>query len=178
MGNPALISLGPGTLRTAPLGSSEPADILTAWPAAWVQMGYTFEGSEFSHSYATENVEVAEELDPLAVQATGRTGVLKFVTAEVTATNLQRALNGGTITVGAGFVTFDPPSPTQLVYRMYGWESSALDERWIWRQCFAGGTMEVKRAKGAAKAGFSFELQVLKPSGVQPFRAIYTSARA
>lgn len=179
MGNPSAISLGPGHLKIAAIGSPEPGDLVTPWPIAWTDLGYTFEGSDFSYQLNTEDVTVAEELDPIVVTPTGRVIMVKFTLAEITATNLKRALNGGTITVGSGFVTFDPPPFTSMTRYMYGWESDDLQERWVFRQCFSTGTVDTQRRKGAAKAGFPFEVRCEKPAGVQPFKSIFASpARA
>jgi hypothetical protein len=180
MGNPNLISLGAGILRTADPGSQEPTDLLTAWSAAWSQVGYTHAGSQFGHTYATEPVEVAEELDPLFVDVTGRVATLKFIAAEDTATQLKRLLNGGTITFNAaGDALYDPPEINELTRRMYGWESRDAQVRGIFRQCFAGGAAEINHAKGGAnKVGLPFELTLEKPTGLKPFRFIYAAARA
>jgi hypothetical protein len=179
MGNPAAIALGPGTLYQAALGSSEPNDLATGWVAAWVALGYTHEGSDFSYQLNTEDVEVAEELDPVSVEAVGRVIMVKFVLAEVTASNLQRSLNGGIITTGTGFVTFEPPAFGTLTRRMYGWESDDAEERWVFRQCLSTGSVEMARRKGAAKSGIPFELRCEKPVGAAPFKTIFASpARA
>jgi hypothetical protein len=179
MGNPTAISLGPGKLKIALLGSTEPTDLVSPWPVAWIDLGYTFEGSDFNYQLNTEEVTVAEELDPLLVAATGRTISVKFTLAEITATNLKRALNGGTIVSGGGFVTFEPPSFTAIVRNMYGWESDDLQERWVFRQCLSTGAIETQRRKGASKAGFPFEVRCEKPASVQPFKTIFASpARA
>lgn len=178
MGNPNQISLGPGVLKVAPLGSSEPVDLASAWAAAWVDLGYTFEGSEFSNQLNTANVEVAEELYPLAVVPTGIVTQVKFIAAQVTARNLQLACNGGVITTGSGFVIFDPPAAGVPTRYMYGWQSDDAQERWIFRQCLNGGTTSVARKKGADKAGIAFELNLEKPAGVQPFRVIMSDTRA
>jgi hypothetical protein len=179
MGNPNAISLGPGTLRIADLGSTEPTDLTTGWVAAWVDLGYTFEGSEFAYQLNVDPVEVAEELDPIRYAPTGRTIMVRFTLAEITATNLKRALNGGTITTGSGFVTYDPPAFGTETRKMYGWESNDAQERWVFRQCLSSGTVETARRKGADKAGFPFELNCEKPAGVQPFKVIMASpARA
>jgi hypothetical protein len=179
MGNPNAISLGPGTLRIADLGSTEPTDLTTAWPAAWVELGYTFEGNQWSYELAVEPVEVAEELDPIRYATTGRVIKVGFTLAEITATNLKRALNGGTIVTGSGFVTYEPPAFATETRKMYGWESDDAQERWVFRQCLSAGTVETSRRKGADKAGFPFELNCEKPAGVQPFKTIFASpARA
>lgn len=178
MPNPNQISLGPGVLKIAPLLSSEPADLATAWPAAWTDLGYTHEGSDFSTQLNTAPVEVAEELYPLVVVPTGIVTQVKFVLAQITALNLQRANNGGTIITGSGFVTFEPPAPGSPTRYMYGWESDDHQERWVFRQCLNGGTSTMTRRKGADKAGIGFELNLEKPAGVQPFKVIMSDTRA
>jgi hypothetical protein len=179
VGNPSALSLGPGTLYTAQLLSTEPSDLVTAWPAAWAALGYTHEGNDWSYQLNTEGVDVAEELDFVRIVPTGRVIQVKFVLAEITATNLSRALNGGTIVTGSGFVTYEPPAFGTEIRKMYGWQSDDGQERWVFRQCMSGGTVEMGRKKGAAKAGIAFELNLEKPTGVQPFKVIMASpARA
>jgi len=178
MGNPNQISLGPGVLKVAPLLSAEPTDLASAWSSAFTDLGYTFDGSEFSNQLNTAPVEVAEELYPLLVVPTGIVTQVKFVLAQITARNLQFACNGGTITTGSGYVTFDPPPAGTPTKYMYGWQSDDGQERWIFRQCLNGGTSTMTRKKGADKSGIGFELNLEKPAGVMPFRAIFADVRA
>jgi len=176
MGTPSAIALGPGTLSVAALGTTEPTDLTTALPLGWAGLGYTFEGSKFSYQLNVAPVEVAEELDPIKYAPTGRTIKVSFTLAEVTATNLKRALNGGIITAGAGLVLFDPPAFGTEVRAMYLWQSDDNQERWIFRQCLSTGAVEPTRKKGADKAGYNMELNCEKPAtGLQPFRAIFIS---
>lgn len=180
-GNPGNLALGPGSLYIAVLGTPEPADLTTPWAtvsANWLQLGYTAEGSTFNYSVDSENVEVAEELDPVAVALTSRELSLAFALAEVTAKNLQRALNGGTITTGAGIVTFEPPDLGEELRTMLGWESEDHSERWIYRKCLQVGNMEMSRAKGAAKATIACDFKLERPTAAKPFKAIMTTARA
>lgn len=166
------ISLGPGTLYVAALGSTEPTDLATAWPVAWTSLGYTNEGSEFSYELSTGPVEVAEELDPLKIVAEGREIKVSFALAEVTATNLKRAMNGGTITSGTGIVTFEPPDLGTEVRTMLGFQSEDNQERWVWRQCFQTGAVGMERRKGTDKTTIPAEFTVEKPANARPFKAI------
>lgn len=180
-GNPAAIALGPGTLYIAVLGTTEPADLTTPWAtvsANWIGLGYTDEGSKLNYSVDSEKVEVAEELDPIAVALNSRDLSLAFALAEMTATNLKRALNGGTIVAGAGIVTFEPPDLGEEARTMLGWESEDHTERWVYRKCIQLGAMEVNRAKGAAKATISCEYTLERPAAAKPFKAIMATARA
>lgn len=177
MGNAAAISLGPGTLKIAPLGSTEPTDLSTAWDAAWVDLGYTAEGSEFSYEVSTEPVDVAEEFEPIRIMTTGRSAAVSFALAELTAANLKRALNGGTITSGTGLVTFEPPAVGEEVRVMLGFESEDGEERWVYRQCFQMGSLTIARRKAPDKATLPVEFGLEKPSGAASFKAIFDDAR-
>jgi hypothetical protein len=163
-------------LFLGPLGTTEPSDLTTDWTvvsAAWVMLGYTDAGSEFKYSTSTDAVEVAEELDPISNEATSRTGMVSFALAEMTASNLKRAMNGGTITSGTGIVTFEPPDLGDVVRCMLGFESEDGTERWVWRQCFQNGDTTITRAKGASKATISCQFALEKPAtGAKLYKAI------
>lgn len=179
MADPTKLSLGAGVLKYALIGTAEPNDLVSPWPTGWVEPGYTHEGSDFEYELETEPVEVAEEVDRVGTEPTGRIIRVKFILAEITATNLRRSWNGGTISTGSGFVTIEPPAIENMGRAMYGWQSRDGQERWVFRQCFNGGTSTVPRRKGAEKAGIGFELNLEKPTGVTPFKVILASpARA
>lgn len=175
-GTPTALGLGPGYLYIGPIGTPEPADLTTAWTTvspSWAALGYTTDGSEFDYKLTTAPVDVAEELDPISVQTTGREAILIFGMAEITATNFKRALNGGTITTGTGIVTFEPPDLGTEVRTMLGFESEDHTERWVFRQCFQTGQLKVARKKGAANAAIDVEFTLEKPTtGSKLFKAI------
>lgn len=174
-GTPTAISLGgPGYLYAAVLGSTEPTNTVAAnlftdaWAAAWILLGYTEDGSEFSYAPSYENVDVAEELEAIDSAPTGREIKVMFQAAENTAKNYQRAMNGGTITVtgtgGTLLTKFEPPALGAESSIMLGWESEKHDERWVFRQCKQTGTINTARKKGAAKALIPMEFTVYKPA--------------
>lgn len=177
-GKPGALGLGPGYLYVAVLGTTEVPnnDLTTPWEtvsAAWIALGYTNEGSTFKYSIDTEKVEVAEEIDPIAIAVTGRDMSVDFELAQITSTNLKLALNGGTITTGSGAVTFEPPALGQETRTMLGFQSEDLSERWIYRKCLQAGDMEISRRKGADKAAMSCSFTLEKPDdGGAPFKAI------
>ena len=175
MGNPAAISTGPGTLRLALAGSAEPSDLVSPWPAAWIPLGYTRKGNTYSHTPKTSPVEVAEEFYPVKYITEAYESMVKFELAENTATNLKRALNGGTMTLGSGFVIFEPPAPGAEIRIMLGFESEDAQERHVFRQCFQQGAVEMNRQKGAEYAGIPCEFKLEKPAGLQPWKSIYKS---
>jgi hypothetical protein len=174
----ALIQLGPGTLRSAPLGSAEPTDLTTAWDAAWIDVGYTDQGHGFAYQFSSEDVTVEEEILPVKTVPTSAVGALTLAMAQVTANNLKRAMNGGTITAGTGIVTYEPPDPSAQVRTMWGWEADDASERWVFRQCIQVGNVSIPRRKAPNKALIPVEFRLEKPSGsTKPFKAIFSTAR-
>jgi hypothetical protein len=175
-GNPAAIALGPGYLYAGPIGTTEPTDLTTAWnvvSAAWLSLGYTETGSEFDYALATGTVLVAEELDPVAIATTGRTGSVVFNLSQITAANLKLAMNGGNLVTGTGIVTIEPPDLGSEVRTMLGWEAEDHTERWVWRQCLQSGTMKIARQKGNTNATIQTTFSLEKPaSGSRLFKAI------
>ncbi len=175
-GNPAALSLGPGFLYLAPIGTTEPVDVATsiaAVSAAWVLMGYTDVGSEFHYQTQTTTVDVAEVLDPLSYQPTSRAGTVQFSLAQITIANLKAAFNGGVVSSGTGVTFYEPPDLGTEVRAMLLFESEDHTERWVWRQCFQSGDVAIVRAKGGAKAVIPcvFNLE-LPATGLRPWRAI------
>lgn len=176
-GNPANVALGPGMLFYAVLGTAEPTDLTSAWGVGWIPLGYTAEGSTWSYALTSENVEVAEELDPIGRIATAREIKVGFAAAETTNKNLKLALNGGLITpsgTGATAIeTFEPPELGDETYVMIGFESEKHDDRWVYRQSQQTGTVESQRQKGNAYQRYPMEFTVVKPAtGLKPFKRI------
>jgi hypothetical protein len=180
MGNPAALSIGPGNLYiSSSLSTTEPIDLAGAWPSGWLGLGYTDDGSEIGIETKMEDVEVAEELDPVAILASARTITVTMALAEITATNLKRVMNGGTFTAGGGYVYFDPPAIGTEQYCMLGWESQDVQERWIFRKAIQTGKLAIARKKAPNKATLPVEFRCVKPTGLQPYRAIMANpARA
>lgn len=182
-GDPTNVRVGPGWLFIAPVGSPEPTDLSgefgvagpTGEPdlSAWVDLGYTEEGSAFSFENTFEDVPVAEELEPIEILQTARNISVSFAAAELTAGNLQTALNGGTITTGTGTVTFDPPAAGDFTYAAVAWESTDGLERWIFRKGVQTGNVDIARRKAPAKATIPMSFRFVKPDGAASFRFIH-----
>jgi len=178
-GNREQIALGPGYLYTALLATTEPVDLVTPWAEVsdnWIALGYTGAGSEFGYQLKTSPVMVEEELDTITNAPDGRTSSVTFDLAQLTATNLAVASNGGAITTGAGVVYFEPPDLGEEQRCMLGFQSEDGTERWIWRQAIMNGAMKITRKKGAANATIActFELE-LPDTGQKLYRAILAS---
>lgn len=170
---PSQVRVGPGILKVAPVGTPEPADLTAAWNVAWLDLGYTAEGHTFTVSPSFDPVEVAEEVDPISYEATGREMRVEFALAQITAKRLSYALNGGTITVAGSVVTFEPPDPGTETRVALGWESRDKKERWVWRKCMQTGDVEIARRKAPdnATVPVSFMLEIVA-GGAKPFKAL------
>lgn len=167
------ITTGAGYLFWAPLATAEPANTVVgsvftdAWPAAWINLGATADGSAFSAETTVEAIRVAELFDPVAHKTTERASSISFALASDTLANLKRVQNGGTLAVvsGVGATTlssFTPPTPGTEVRCMIGWESLDNNLRLICYQCFQGGTMEqtFNKAPAIATLPATFNLEV------------------
>lgn len=161
----------PGLLRVAPLGTAEPAAVNDAWPAGWIALGYTDEGSVINYELSTDNVEVAEELDVFARVTTGRDASVEFALAEMTFFNLNIAFNGGVLKApdqdGLDW-EFEPPALGSEQRVMLGWDAypefADNDLRYIFRQCLQGGSLGMENRKGATKSTIPVTFQLEKPA--------------
>lgn len=104
------VLVGTGTLYTAPTGTAFPVDPSVAPSGTWVDIGYSEEGWSFNAEVTTEEVEVAEEIDPLDILATKREIHLIGQAAQVSLENLKLALGQGTVATAAG-----PPATKSYV---------------------------------------------------------------
>lgn len=171
----AIHDIGPGYLYYAAIGTTEPASTVvgsvftdTITSGSIFPLGYTDDGHVFEFGTTTSVAEAAESPDPLAYSTDARSGVVSFGLIGNTATNFKRVFNGGTITVTGATTTtksvYTPPDLGAEIRCMLFWESTDFTQRYVWRQCFAGGTSSaIARRKGAANrtvipATFNLEL--------------------
>ena len=163
-GDPRAVRVGPGKLYVAAEGATEPEDLVTAWSGAWTLLGYTQEGSEFVFEQEFEDVFVAEELDPILTLQTTRRVLVNFNAAQITAANMQRALNGGTITTDEGVTKFEPPGVGDYTHIAIGWEAEDSLERWIFRKCLQIGSVNIARRKSPDLATLPMSFSAVKPA--------------
>lgn len=176
------VKLGPGKLYAAAVGTAEPTDLTTALNATWLAgyLGFTDEGHTFTIAPSYDGVEVAESMLPVARVKTGVDMTVEAALVEVTAANVQRALNGATVTSsGTGATAIDSVEPladgvTETRIALL-WESDAKDERWVWRRCLQTGSVAIGRRKGAAKATIPLSFLLEPVAGLRPFKAIMKS---
>lgn len=165
----------------APLASTIPTNTVSgsvftdAWAAAWLGLGATEDGSEFSYSTSVEPIKVAEYFDPISYSTTERAGKIAFNLADFTLTNYRRSINGGTAalaaTSGTGATTLGtltPPTPGTEVRCMIGWESLDNTVRLICHQTIQGGeiTSAFKKAPDKAVIPCTYQLEVPSATGI------------
>lgn len=162
----------PGFLFWAPLASTVPSmtvagSVFTdAWPVAWINLGATQEGSQFTYESSVEPIRVAELFDPVTWRTTDRSGNFAFSLTSITLANLKRVLNGGTLATVSGtgataLNKYTPVTPGAEVRAMIGWESLDATARIIAYQTLSGGTMQMAFRRAPDKvllpAQFNFE---------------------
>lgn len=178
-GDPTKVRVGPGWLYIAPLDSTEPDDLTTAWEtvdAGWVNLGYTDGGAEFVFDQTFEDINVDQENDPIAVLQTARSITINVSAAELTAANLDIAFNGGTVAnPGGGLTTFEPPDTGDYTHVMLGFEPLDALERWVFRKCLQVGSVSIARRKAPDKALIPMSFRALKPADATAFIAILDS---
>jgi hypothetical protein len=166
------VDIDVGVLYVAPIGTTEPASATSALDDAWREVGYTEAGSTISTNITTADVEVAELIDPVATKTTKRVTTVSFAMAQMTRANLMLALNQG----AAGTDTDTAVEPVALsaeVRVMLLWESEqtgADQRRWVFRQCYNTGSLEIANAKSPQKRLMAVQFTLEKPSSAQPFK--------
>ena len=179
----------PGYLLWAPLASSVPANTVAGsvftdtWPVAWINLGATEEGSEFSYEVKVEAIRVAEFFDPIKWATTDREGQFAFNLADYTLNNLKRAYNGGTLSTvsGAGATLLSklqPPTPGNEVRAMLGWESLDRTMRIVCDQVLNGGPVKSAFKKPPSKAVIPCQFMMEIPAGGSLPFSIYTAGTA
>src|ERR1051325_5779781 len=146
------LSFGAGTLLYASIGTALP---------------------DYHIERDSEEVEVAEYLDPVANVITGRNVGMEFELLQLHATNMRRVFNGGTLTTsGSGTTlrtTYKLPQPGQEIRCMIGWESTDQTERIVAQQAFQVGSVSISRKKGAANAGLPVSFKFEPDANGDPF---------
>lgn len=104
------LMLDPGFLWHAPAltafpsgGGTAAGSVFTDAPSVtFYEIGATEAGYTFQYSQTIEAISVAEFADPVKYRTTMRQGSMAFNLADYTLKNVQRALNGGSLTTASG----------------------------------------------------------------------------
>lgn len=167
MGDSANVTMGPGTIYVAPLGTTEPASATATLDAAFRQVGYTEEGSTFNFETTAEDIFVAEEFYPVAVKTTRVAANVQFQMAEATRENLALAINAGANAAETG--TLEPVTPGSEV-RVMILVAKENGARWLFRRAFQAGNIAMRNAKAPDKTLIPVEFRLEKPTGAEPWK--------
>lgn len=167
------VLLGPGLLYAAPIGTADITDTSTPLPSAWREVGYTDEGSTIDLAYTNEAVPVAEEFFPVKYVTTGVELAVGFAMKQASRRNLALAMNAGADAANDD-TSFEPPDPGSEVRVKLVLETDE-GARWLFRQCFQGGTVSIQRNKAPNVALLPVQFRIEKPTGESPFEVFPTS---
>lgn len=176
-----LILTDPGYIFMAPAGTALPAagvggtvaasKFTDAWPAAWINIGATEDGSEFSFSSNVEAIRVAEIFNPITYAVTEQATSFAFSAADYTGHNLRRAWNvgAGNLTTVSGTTAttlsrLRPPAPAEIVRQMVGWEALDGTLRMFGYQVINGGEVSSAFRRAPDKALIPFQLNYEVPT--------------
>lgn len=178
-GTPSNVKLGPGRLYYAPLGTAEPTTASGALPSAWQAVGYTENGTEISTNITAEDIEVAEEFDPIDNIQTKRVTTLTVEMAESTKKRLLLAVGAGA-SYADDSTPFEFPDPTAIVGVMLVWDymdvPDATNRRWLFRSAKPSGTVTTVRRKAPAKSTIAATFTIVKPDASNKPLKIFPSS--
>lgn len=165
---------GPGTLYVAPDNEAFPLTPDTAPSVNYKDIGYSESGWNLVVDKDFENIEVAEEVDPIDVRKTGQTARMRGEAAQFSLEVLQEAMGGGTITVDtvAGTKTYVPPASNVVARRTLLFRTSAPAVGGAARNrdirvthAVATGGIDTPHDKAPAKSLLGIDFQMVKVSG-------------
>jgi len=117
---------GTGSVKVAPVGTTAPTDIATAWSVTWVDLGYTTEdGVTLRDEKTTTELKGWQAFYALRFLITGRAYRTSFTLMQWNKDTVPLAFGGGTITTTAGpraHYRYDPPAPGFVDERALGIE--------------------------------------------------------
>lgn len=154
--------IDPGFLWHAPAGTAFPSSVaagsvFTDSPSAsWYEIGATEAGYTFTYSQSIEAINVAEFYDPVKWRTTSRQGSFAFNLADFTLKNIQRGLNGGSLSTvsgsGASLISkWVPPTVGQETRSALLWQSLDATMR-----IFMYQTVQVNEIQSAFKKAPDF----------------------
>jgi len=143
-----------GTVRVAPVGTTVPTDLETAYAAGWVDLGFIGEdGVELTPSVDMNEIMAWQDFYPVRRVVTSRGLDIGIPLLEWNKTTVPLALGGGEITTATGVHKYEPPEPADLDERALAVEWSDGDRNYRWHFArvmvtdLAGFT--VRRGEGA-----------------------------
>lgn len=124
------LTQGPATLYFGAFGATEPLESAvndTPAASAWTDLGGTLDGSKLVIKQNYSMLAVDQLVDVPGSRLNTREITIETQMAEPTLDNLSLALNGGTISTGAGWEAYEPidsdaaTQPTYKALLLHGW---------------------------------------------------------
>lgn len=150
-----------------------PTDPGTAVGGNFLEVGYTDGGWTFGRDATFEDIEVAEENDPVNTLQTAQTMTWTAALAQNSLEVLQWAMGGGTITPstpGVGFRRYTPPATGTfttytLLFRTNAppGDGSKLRD-WYAPRAISQGAFEIAHAKAPQKQLVAVVFKLIKPT--------------
>jgi hypothetical protein len=168
-----IVLAGTGTVMVAPKGTAAPADIAAAWPAGWLDTGYTNEdGVKATKSRTVAEKNVWQSFYPVRRLITAEGFRVEFGMAEWSKVTWPLAMGGGVITTdSAGKFRYTPPDPGDgLDEKALGVDFNDGDKnyRLIILRGIAADSVEVNLAKKNT-TDLPVAFDVLGTNGVAPW---------
>ena len=161
-----------GTVRVAPVGATEPADISAAWDAAWTDLGYTSEdGVKFRDTKSVESIPVWQLFYPARRVISERDFMVEFALRQFAGSQVEFAFGGGAVTEdAAGKYRYSPPAPEVIDDRALGieWLDGDYSFRLIVPRGMVSEDVETQLARATA-ADLPITFGVIGEDGVEPW---------
>lgn len=174
------LTQGPATIYRGVFGATEPLDSAvndTPAASAWSDIGGTTDGLSLKIKTNFKDLEVDQLIDVPGTRAVLREITCETNMAEPTLENLHYALNGGTITTGAGFEAFEPvdsdaaTQPNYSALLVHGWVGTRRRMVILRRVLSVEGTETMYKKDGQTIFKVTIKAFYVSAS-IRPFRVI------
>jgi hypothetical protein len=161
-----------GRLFLADEGTPPPADLTTAWPAAWTDMGYLSEDALTMAANATTVEIMAWQSDSPVWSNVKIARTVAFQLMQWNQVNLEFVFGGGTFTEDAanGFWTYDAPPKSMFAVKALGLEAVDGDSvtRLVWHRVKVSDQGDIV-FRGSDAALLDMTLQLLDNGTAEPW---------
>lgn len=169
-----IVVAGNGKIFVAPLGTTAPTDIATAWAAGWIDLGYASEdGVTISKTRDIEALGVWQSFFPARRIVTGEDFTVSFNLAQWNEDSVKLAFGGGTITTTAGppiHYLYTPPAAGVIDERALGieWTDNTKIYRLICARTMVTDNVETQLTK-SGMSELPLTIGVIGQDSVSPF---------
>lgn len=161
-----------GSVLVAPVGTTLPADISAAFPAGWVDLGYTDEnGAKFTDAKTINDIAVWQLFYPARKIVASRDFTLDFVLRQFDAETVKLGFGGGVITEPSpGVFEYTPPDPSVIDERMMAieWADNTKNYRIIVNRGLVTSSTATEVVRGKA-SDIPITFGIIGEDGVTPW---------